>query len=662
MATQSVELQQTDFSAGFISDINPLTFPSNASIDEANFEVSPDGSRNRRRGLAFDTDSNGDLATTPDSLYDQPFVTSSTYSTLSPNSSDGLTSRVSDVLTTVDTNGVTSYDMSEDDVTEYSYTSDIENAYLATKHNTYQAVVGRSGGRASPFAVLASDFYLELIYGENDNPADPLQSELSNTGQHRIEYDDGTDTEAVVRQTNTQLADIASWSGRMLYAFNNGDNNSGQGIGISKLPDPSKSAIEQLPDLAKCRPEDLSSDATPLDTDGAWIYAGDLGEIKRLVPYRLGVLVFTSENIWYLYGDQGYFNPYEFRFDKISATKVAGKKSIVVHDNQVYFWAESGLYIIYPDENTGLPKLQNISQGRIQRFYETLRPETKRQAIGIFNKQQGEIRWLYQSSILEFDDSGKQRYGYELILNLANGAYTKNSFPLGDNCFVMDYVPDNAVEETLNNAFVVGDADGLDPRVLEPVQTSTGEAVYAEFLATYVYTSSFKYVIRDSDGVTTKTRFASLDDGTYTDFVGSQEFPEGVDSLAFIKTGYLTFGNLIRKKTPNWVHVTLKATETGYDVINDVLLDESSCKLTAYWDYANDDGGAKVHGPYEVYRFRRPFMPDDFGNFNFGDDYVTTKNKIRGRGKTVQLKFESSPAKDCRLYSWAYNGETLTRI
>ena len=557
--------------------------------------------------------------------------------------------RVSSVLTTVDSTGIHSYDMSEDNVTEYAYSLSISNPYLASKHQTYQAVVGRSDGSDD---VVSGDFYVQLIHGYDDGAL-----ELAVTAEQPIGYKVEDTTVIPVDQTNTKLADLASWSGRMVYAFNNGDDNSGQGIGISKLPDPSTSAVEQAVSLGQCYAEDFT---TPVETDGAWVFTGDLGAIQRVIPYRLGVLVFTSENIWYLYGEQGYFSPYDFRFDKISNTKVAGKKSVVVHDNQVYFWAESALYVIYPDENTGLPKLQNISEGRIQRFYEKLKPEAKRQAIGVFNKQQGEVRWLYQSSILEFEDSGKQRYGYELILNLANGAYTKNAFPLGDNCFVMDYVPDNAVEETLTNALVVT-SDGVQVTT-DPTSDPASDPVYAEFLAEFVYTSSYKYVVRDSTDTTVGARFASLAGLNYTDFVGSQEFPDGEDSLAFIKTGYLTFGNLTRKKTPNWVHVTLKATETGYDLINDALLNESSCKLTAYWDYANDDGGAKVHGPYEVYRFKRPFMPDEFGNFNFGDDYVTTKNKIRGRGKTVQLKFESSPAKDCKLYSWAYNGETLTRI
>ena len=44
------------FVAGLITDASPLTFPNNASLDEVNFELNRDGSRNRRLGMDFNFD------------------------------------------------------------------------------------------------------------------------------------------------------------------------------------------------------------------------------------------------------------------------------------------------------------------------------------------------------------------------------------------------------------------------------------------------------------------------------------------------------------------------------------------------------------------------------------------------------------------------------
>jgi len=44
------------FSKGFLTEVSPLNFPDEVSLEEENFELLPDGSRRRRRGIAVETD------------------------------------------------------------------------------------------------------------------------------------------------------------------------------------------------------------------------------------------------------------------------------------------------------------------------------------------------------------------------------------------------------------------------------------------------------------------------------------------------------------------------------------------------------------------------------------------------------------------------------
>lgn len=86
-----------------------------------------------------------------------------------------------------------------------------------------------------------------------------------------------------------------------------------------------------------------------------------------------------------------------------------------------------------------------------------------------------------------------------------------------------------------------------------------------------------------------------------------------------------------------------------------VLSDSNSCKMTAKFDFGMPNKGK--HGPkQEVYRLNSLRMANA-GNDE--DDYgfyvVETKNKVRGHGKALVLRFESSPGKDFELLGWSTN-------
>lgn len=58
--------------------------------------------------------------------------------------------------------------------------------------------------------------------------------------------------------------------------------------------------------------------------------------------------------------------------------------------------------------------------------------------------------------------------------------------------------------------------------------------------------------------------------------------------------------------------------------------------------------------PKEVYRLRRPVVVDtgDLNSFDYEYDSVVTRNKLRGRGTNVKLRFESTTGKDFKLQGY----------
>ena len=56
MTQQSTKKEYNSFIQGIITEAGPLTFPENASLDEANCVLNRDGSRQRRLGIDFEDD------------------------------------------------------------------------------------------------------------------------------------------------------------------------------------------------------------------------------------------------------------------------------------------------------------------------------------------------------------------------------------------------------------------------------------------------------------------------------------------------------------------------------------------------------------------------------------------------------------------------------
>lgn len=82
---------------------------------------------------------------------------------------------------------------------------------------------------------------------------------------------------------------------------------------------------------------------------------------------------------------------------------------------------------------------------------------------------------------------------------------------------------------------------------------------------------------------------------------------------------------------------------------------DSSLLMQARWDWANTSGSNKFSQQVQVYRNTRPNTATIAGF-----PVVVTKNKIRGKGRSLQLKFTSETGKDAELVGWGvwYNKNT----
>ncbi len=82
--------------------------------------------------------------------------------------------------------------------------------------------------------------------------------------------------------------------------------------------------------------------------------------------------------------------------------------------------------------------------------------------------------------------------------------------------------------------------------------------------------------------------------------------------------------------------------------------DTYSCKMTGKWDWVTSSVQGKQTEGREIY------LLNDVRLANVGDveaDYgfevIERKNKVRGSGKSLVLRFESEPGKDFEILGWA---------
>lgn len=74
---------------------------------------------------------------------------------------------------------------------------------------------------------------------------------------------------------------------------------------------------------------------------------------------------------------------------------------------------------------------------------------------------------------------------------------------------------------------------------------------------------------------------------------------------------------------------------------------DSALLLQAKWDWANTSASNEYSTQVQIYRNPKPSTA-----VAGGFPIVVTKNKIRGRGRSLQLRFESQTGKDAELVGW----------
>jgi hypothetical protein len=456
---------------------------------------------------------------------------------------------------------------------------------------------------------------------------------------------------------NGSISTVASYAGRLFYSgINSSVTNSD-----AKSPNYSgyiffTSVITGDDKLGTCYQEADPTDPNIndlVDSDGGTIQIPEATQIIKIVSSQASLLVFADNGVWEVYGDTGGFIATSFQTSKVSTNGVKNPKSIVNVNGNFLYWSKAGIYLLTPDSASGRFKAESVSLTTIQSLFLDIPTVGKNFCRGFYDEKENRVRWLYNDSDTYTTANYINKYNKELVLDLTLQAFYINEFSslAANSPYIADYVeiPGYAVSSEDTNVIV-----GTD----EVIVTSADKVIITQDV---VASRSTQFSFLTMTGTSfTVSKYLNK---SFTDWevAGSGT---GADYSSYLVTGYELFGDIMRNKQVPYIFFYFKRTEDGYELdgSNLELTNQSSCLVQAQWNWADSANSGKWGNQFQAYRLLRNYIPTGAGDpFDYGDAVIVTKNKLRGSGKCLSLKIQSSSGKDMQILGWGVPATAVSK-
>ena len=425
---------------------------------------------------------------------------------------------------------------------------------------------------------------------------------------------------------------VADYAGRVWFAGFSGDSP-GSTISLSNKVLYGQTSDDNIFSCYQETDPTIADSATVLETDGGYISIDSLDKVVHLVAVDTVLMVFATNGVWAIAGSDGNsFSPTSSTIIKLTDKGAVNAQSIVQVDSDVYFWAKDGLYKL---QSKGFAEFDVVPMTKltINEIAINLTSEDVLGMSGAYDERKDTITWIIDGS-----DSTLDRR--ELVFHLAFQSFTINTLYSG-----------TYNDGTVNQVLAIVKTPQFISRALDDNVKAGSDNVVADSDNVVVDTSN-----RDGGG--SRTAYIAVFNGLLWDelmFVDKvrDDFSDWglTDAKAYLLTGYVTGGDTARMKgVPSLVcHFNRTeglATETGAE-------SESSCLVQSQWEWTNSAFANKWSAPFQAYRHLRPQISGLGEEVAEGIQVVTTRNKLRGRGRTVSLLFSTEEGKDCQILGWS---------
>lgn len=429
-----------------------------------------------------------------------------------------------------------------------------------------------------------------------------------------------------------RFSTVAAYAGRAWYAgmVDSTDDN-GNKIYFSQILEQNFTKIGECFQINDPTSEELSD---LLDTDGGFIVIPEAHQIRKLHPFGPYLYVFASNGVWQIGGVDDVFRATDYTISKLTEDGLTAVGSFVSAQGQPYWWSNDGIFRLGQSEG-GAIGAQNMSISTIQTFWESIDADKRDAVRSVYDEASRRIIWMYAND----DETNEIKKNNLLFWDEVLNAF----FPwkVSDEAASTNYIVDatfiSGVGTATTTSNVVTNGGDL-------VVTSGADQVVTTITGRSSASSKAKFLF--VDGTTGTFSFAEFTDTDFVDWASA-------DYSSYVEGAYDFMGDMETRKSSPYITVFLKDTATGfsddgggvYSVIRD-----SSCLLSAYYDFSRN--------PTSVAQqcFRRKSTPavdtSDLTSWTYPRTVIATRLKIRGRGRSMRLRFESETGKDFHLLGY----------
>lgn len=331
-----------------------------------------------------------------------------------------------------------------------------------------------------------------------------------------------------------------------------------------------------------------------LPTDGGIIKIPEVGKIIRLWAYQTALIVFSTNGVWIVRGENGFFTPTSFSVRKISSSGTQSPLSFCDVRGVPTWWGEDGILQINYNPQFDSFSVDNMTDTTIRSLFLGISPEKRKYVKAAYDSRESIVYWLYNDR----EDYPIYTYNKVLCLNTLSGAFYPFEFFDAQNIRVNGIV------------YAVDSVGTSDPLIKFPTS----------------------HII---DGATTRLHYCDLKTNSYRDFADFSSLvtfdPDDVGSYeSSFTTGYKTDGELLRFVQPNYVMVFLEQE------------DGASCYMRGVFDFSNSGNSGKWSSAQQIYN-----------NTATNKDVNYKRLKVRGKGRSIQLKFFSSEDSPFTIIGWS---------
>lgn len=430
---------------------------------------------------------------------------------------------------------------------------------------------------------------------------------------------------------SSRFQSVAAFSGRVFYAGLTSAKNGGR-IFFSRQ-------LDSIAEAGNCfqQNDPTSEDFSDLlDTDGGVIVLPEAMNIQKLYVVGSSLYVFAENGVWRISGVDNVFRATEYSVQKVTSTGMQNARTFVDVEGIPLWWSKNGIHTVTIDSVSGNAADQNLTIPTIQEFFDQIDGNAKDNCKGAYDAINKRVLWFYPKN-------------GETTVNKKNRVLTLD-------ITLQAFYPWEIADEASSTSYIVGaeyysgfGSDIIDVDVIlstgDDVVTSAGDDVIISRLSQIALANSAT-ILMVRNGATGKMTMALFKGTNFLDW-------NSADYSSYAEAGYDFMGDLVLKKTSPYIAVYMRPTEegwtgtelTGYDPIR-----ESSMLVSSYWDFRRSSSSV----PQQAYRLK--YVPVvDTGNlavWDYPEEVVTTRLKLRGYGRSMRLRFESETGKDFVLLGY----------